>query len=138
MAILGGNLALVKWLIFNHYCPLYQQRSSTSKRREKPSLIVTSKGRTPIDVALEQARPDILKFLVCNQGLTLFDSQISQKESVGSLKHLMCLLEIIPETMLQNVTNDCDHPHQEAVPSVESSSVDDNGVLPALGQFAAF
>jgi hypothetical protein len=134
MAILGGNLELVKWLLFNHYCPLYKESTSLKRSRNKLPLLLTSRGRSPIDVALEQPRPEILKFLVSNRGLSLLDSR---KENADTLKHLMCLLKIIPESMLKNVTNNSDQSLNEAVLSVETL-VDEDAPEPTIGQFATF
>ncbi|CAJ1949943.1 unnamed protein product [Cylindrotheca closterium] len=99
MAIRGGNLSLVKWLMFEHYCPLYESNSKGDR-----GLLKTSKGRTVVDLALEQSKPEILKFLVTNQGVSL--TQEAKKETRDSLKHLTCLVQLIPETMLANVSID--------------------------------
>jgi len=117
MAIRGDNLSLVKWLMFEHYCPLYQS-NTTGKER---SLLKTSKGRTVIDMALEQSKPEILKFLVTNQGLSLMEG--AKKENRDSLNHLMCLIQLIPEVMLENITIDSDLPPKERTEEVPESSL---------------
>lgn len=115
MAIRGGNLSLVKWLLFDHYCPLHRRTGKDIHRK----LLLTSKGRSPIDMALEQPRPEILKFLVSNQGVSLMEG--AKKESRNCLSHLMCLIELIPESMLANVTNDTGLPLQEMALSTQSA-----------------
>jgi len=98
MAVRGGSLSVVKWLMFEHYCPLYE----SNNRGKVRTLLKTSKGRTVVDLALEQPKPEILKFLVTNQGVSLTEG--AKKENRDSLKHLMCLVRLIPETMLANVS----------------------------------
>jgi hypothetical protein len=114
MAIRGGNLSLIKWLLFDHYCPLYK-----SGKDGQRALLLTSKGRSPIDMALEQPRPEILKFLVSNQGLSLMEG--AKKENRNCMSHLMCLIEVIPESMLANIANDSGLPLQEMALSIDSS-----------------
>jgi hypothetical protein len=114
MAIRGGNLSLIKWLLFDHYCPLYQKRKDGQR-----APLLTSKGRSPIDMALEQPRPEILKFLVSNQGLSLMEG--AKKDNRNCMSHLMCLIEVIPESMLANIANDTGLPLQEMALSVHSS-----------------
>lgn len=117
MAVRGGNLLVVKWLMFEHYCPLFES-NSRGKDRE---LLQTSKGRTVIDLALEQSKPEIIKFLVTNQGLSL--TKDAKKENRDSLKHLMCLVQLVPETMVANVSTDAALPPRERVaPELPESS----------------
>lgn len=114
MAIRGGNLYLVRWLLLDHYCPLYL----AGKNRQR-SLLLTSKGRSPIDMAMDQPRLDVLKFLVCNQGLNLLEGV--KKDNRGCLSHLMCLIQLIPESLLIDISNDTNLPLKEMSFSIQSS-----------------
>merc|ERR1711862_304863 len=88
-------------------------------------LLKTSKGRTVIDMALEQSKPEILKFLVTNQGLSLMEG--AKKENRDSLSHLMCLIQLIPEVMLENISIDSDLPSQKQTEEVQESSLVGHG-----------
>eukprot|EP00980_Cylindrotheca_fusiformis_P028511 scaffold22607_cov123-Cylindrotheca_fusiformis.AAC.8 len=115
MAVRGGNLSLVKWLLFDHYCPMYKRTGKDRKR----TLLLTSKGRSAVDMALEQSKPEILKFLVSNQGVSLLEG--AKKSNRNCLNHLMCLIELIPESMLSNISNDTGLPLQERALSTQSA-----------------
>lgn len=135
MAVRGGNLSLVKWLMFEHYCPLY---AGNSKGKER-ALLKTSKGRTVVHLALEQSKPEILKFLVTNQGLSLTDG--AKKENRDSLRHLKCLVQLIPETMLANVSVDADSlPPTDSAPAEapESSIMANNNPREGGDDYCAF
>lgn len=121
LAVRGGNLSVVKWLMFEHYCPLYE-----SNKGKVRTLLKTSKGRTVIDLALEQPKPEILKFLVTNQGVSLMDG--AKKENRDSLKHLMRLVQLIPETMLANVSVDDPFPRIERDAEVPDASTITNSL----------
>jgi len=93
MSILGGNLDLVRWLITDKCCPL--------RRRDKArSLLCTSKGRSPIRLALAKDSPEILRFLVSEQGMSL-EAEDLRGDYKLLLVHLTTLLNTVPESMLR-------------------------------------
>lgn len=93
MSILGGNLDLVRWLISDKCCPL--------RRRDKAkSLLCTSKGRSPVRLALVKDNPEILRFLVSEQGMSL-EAEDLRGDYKQLLVHLTTLLNAVPESMLQ-------------------------------------
>lgn len=93
MSILGGNLDLVRWLISDKCCPL--------RRRDKAkTLLCTSKGRSPVRLALVKDNPEILRFLVSEQGMSL-EAEDLRGDYKQLLVHLTTLLNTVPESMLQ-------------------------------------
>ena len=120
MSILGGNLDLVRWLITEKCCPL--------RRRDKArSLLCTSKGRSPVRLALTKDNPEILRFLVSEQGMSLEDEDLRGDYKL-LLTHLTTLLNTVPESMLR--------PKQEEEDSSDRSIVIDFDKLNAsLPQF---
>jgi hypothetical protein len=101
MSILGGNLELLHWLISDKCCPL--------RRRDKAkSLLCTSKGRSPIRLALTHKNPEILRFLVAEQGLSLMDEDL-RGDYQHLLVHLTSLLEAVPDSMVQPIDNKSEH-----------------------------
>ena len=100
MSILGGNLDLVRWLINDKCCPL--------RRRDKArSLLCTSKGRSPVRLALEKDSPEILRFLVSEQGMSL-EAEDLRGDYKLLLRHLTTLLNRVPESMLRPKDDDSD------------------------------
>lgn len=72
-AIEGGNLKLARWLVEDRFCPLKQIRAGRSKS-DKNALIQTSKGRTVLSIAMEFLRIGILRFLVVERGISVFEA----------------------------------------------------------------
>jgi len=108
MSILGGNLDLVIWLVTEKCCPM--------RRRDKAkSLLSTSKGRSPLRLALTKDNPEILRYLVAEQGMSLGDEDL-RGDYKHLLIHLTSLLDTVPASMLrpkgdssdQSVTIDLD------------------------------
>jgi hypothetical protein len=109
MAILGGNLELVQWLASERYCPL---RVALSTRKKNSSLdnhrggdtsmpLVTSKGRSPIHLALQQSRLDILRYLVADKKLSLLEEVTEEADVKFALRHLTFLLQVAPDSNIQ-------------------------------------
>eukprot|EP00526_Cylindrotheca_closterium_P002662 CAMPEP_0113610874 /NCGR_PEP_ID=MMETSP0017_2-20120614/5256_1 /TAXON_ID=2856 /ORGANISM="Cylindrotheca closterium" /LENGTH=996 /DNA_ID=CAMNT_0000519785 /DNA_START=125 /DNA_END=3115 /DNA_ORIENTATION=+ /assembly_acc=CAM_ASM_000147 len=74
MAILGCNVALARWLCKERYVPVTTEIKSKGKLKSLP--IGTSKGRTPLKLAIKQKDHDMLKFLVAEVDVSLFDEDI--------------------------------------------------------------
>jgi len=93
MSILGGNLDLVRWLIEARCCPL--------RRRDKAkSILSTSKGRSPLRLSLAKDNPEILRYLVAEQGMSLGDEDL-RGDYKHLLIHLASLLNTVPDSMLR-------------------------------------
>jgi len=108
MAILGGNLQLVQWLVEDRFVPLQRSvplattnnaTSSSSKRFNDSLVLRTSKGRSPLRLALAQEYTDILKYLVSSQKLNLLEEDL-RMDYRKVLRHLTGLLDAVPADML--------------------------------------
>ena len=76
MAIMGGNLELVRWLANRRRCPL--RGSNTAQRKKKSGTegpLLTSKGMSPLMLAVQHHEVDILRFLVAEKGVSLLEEQ---------------------------------------------------------------
>jgi hypothetical protein len=112
MAILGGNVALVQWLVQDRFTPLKQSdvgnfasavRNSSSKRKLNFSsdnqVLRTSKGRSPVRLALGLEHSDILKLLVSTKNMSLLEEDL-RLDYRKVLRHLTVLLNIMPAALL--------------------------------------
>eukprot|EP00980_Cylindrotheca_fusiformis_P009416 scaffold2058_cov115-Cylindrotheca_fusiformis.AAC.9 len=93
MAIIGGNIHSVRWLVSEHFCPL--QVDVRTKGKMKAVALETSKGRSPVRLAITQKNEDILKFLISEQGLSLFQEDL-KNEFKWVLAHLTNTLYRVP------------------------------------------
>jgi hypothetical protein len=93
MAIIGGNVKTIRWLLSEHYCPLKVDVKSKGKVKAVP--IETSKGRSPLRLAIMLKNEDILKFLVAEQGLSLFEEDL-KTDYRWVLAHLTNTLHRVP------------------------------------------
>lgn len=140
MAILGGNLKLLKWLVEERCCPLrdYNARgakraagssvtavaagavdgvlaastATTSSLYGPPPPLLTSKGRSPVRLALahQPSHVEILRYLVAEQGMSLLEED-SPLDYDSLLIHLTHLLKTVPEQALKKAdTNDGEAP----------------------------
>jgi hypothetical protein len=94
MAILGGNINLVRWLLSERYCPLKKEIKNKGKTGKTVS-IVTSKGRTPLRCAIHQEHYDVLKYLLSKHDISLFDEDL-KSDYKHVLIHLTRSLQIAP------------------------------------------
>ncbi len=73
-AILGGNLAVFKWLTDSLCCPI-QSKRRMPLHRIGPIIgneqIITSKGKSVLDLAMESVQLGILHFLVVEKGVNI-------------------------------------------------------------------
>ncbi|CAJ1950088.1 unnamed protein product [Cylindrotheca closterium] len=74
MAILGRNVELVRWLCKERCAPVTTEVKSKGNLKSLP--IGTSKARTPLKLAVKQKDHDMLKFLVAELNVSLFDEDI--------------------------------------------------------------
>jgi hypothetical protein len=93
MAILGGNVETVRWLLSEHSCPFKVDVKSKGKVKAVP--IETSKGRSPLRLAIKRKNEDILKFLVAEHGLSLFEEDL-KTDYRWVLAHLTNTLHHVP------------------------------------------
>jgi hypothetical protein len=62
--------------------------------------ILTSRGLSPLMIAIQHQNVDILRYLVAYKGLSLLEEQNSL-DSTSVLTHLTFLLKTVPESMVQ-------------------------------------
>ncbi|KAL3934616.1 MAG: hypothetical protein SGBAC_009706 [Bacillariaceae sp.] len=111
MAVFGGNLQLVQWLVQDRFVPLQRSvplalnaNTSSSKRFNDSLVLRTSKGRSPLRLALAKEHTDILKYLVSNQKLNLLEEDL-RMDYHKVLRHLTGLLDTVPASMLADQQN---------------------------------
>ena len=106
MAIFGGNLSLVQWFVEDRFVPLQRSvplinANTTTNKRFNDSLVLrTSKGRSPLRLALAQEHTDILQYLVASQKLNLLEEDL-RMDYRKVLRHLTGLLDTVPADLLQ-------------------------------------
>ena len=70
-AVLGRNFKLVKWLIEIECCPIHITPTSNTRYLNQ-HLLVTSNGRSVIDIAMDNHDIDILRYLVVERSAAVF------------------------------------------------------------------
>jgi hypothetical protein len=85
MAILGGNVELARWLCKERFVPVTAEVKSRGAVKSLP--IGTSKGRTPLKLAMKQKNHDMLKLLVSEMDVSLFDEDLK-----GDYRYLLAHL----------------------------------------------
>jgi Ankyrin repeats (3 copies) len=102
LATIGGNLRLVRWLISERYCPL---EIIDPKKRSKNQVVfmpvVTSKGKSALEIALLHQRLDIVHYFVAERGMSMFN-----QKNIGvdvALANLTSLLNMIPNNFFQGM-----------------------------------
>ena len=92
-------MKLVEWLASDRFCPL----RTLKKRGKKAEIpILTSKGRSPLSIALLHQKLDIVRYLVADKGLSLFE----EKGSDGNfaLVNFTSLLKMLPGDFFEGKT----------------------------------
>lgn len=95
-AVLGGNLAIFKWLVDSLCCPIQSKRRlplrqlGASMGNEK---VVTSRGKSVLDLAMESSQLGILHFLVIEKGVNILE----YKNLMVALRTLKTTLNHLPE-----------------------------------------
>lgn len=95
-AVQGGNLDLVRWLIDGHFCPIKLIRTGAGKKTKRgiDALILTSKGRSVLTIALERLKVDVMRYLVVECGVSIYEST----DLKASLRALEAALTSLPPT----------------------------------------
>jgi Ankyrin repeats (3 copies) len=92
MAILGGNLDVIRWIVEVRMVPLQMQRKKGRKSMEVP--ILTSHGRSPMMIALLHQRLDIVQYLVAELNQSLFAEE--NLNPGVALANFTSLLKMLP------------------------------------------
>lgn len=96
-AVQGGNLTILQWLIDDHFCPIKIHRAGSNKkfkRGNSENLILTSKGRSVLNIALDNLKVDILRYLVVDCGISVQET----KDIKTTLRALEAALFALPST----------------------------------------
>ena len=117
-AVEGGNIEIVRWLVDVHFCPIKKVQASTKKaRRGAPeSLIITSRNRHVLSIAIQRLQVDMIRYLVVDCGVSIHEST----DLESSLRALEATLMRLPRT-ISNVPR----PEGEAEPRWDNASFDE-------------
>jgi hypothetical protein len=103
LAVLGGNTDLIQWLIRDRYCALRVKR----KRKNKEGPILTSKGRSPLSMALNDQRLDIVHYLVAGNDMSLFEEKelsATTELANSTFANFTAMLKMVPEDYFEGRT----------------------------------
>jgi hypothetical protein len=97
LAVLGGNLKIVSWLIQERYCPVKVQSKPTRKKEQAGTEgpLLTSKGRSPLVIAMLHQKLELVRFLVAEGGASLFDEKDMNKNL--ALANFTTVLKMLPD-----------------------------------------
>jgi hypothetical protein len=102
LATVGGNLKLVRWLISEKFCPLHTvNQKKKGKNQVVLSPVVTSKGKSVLEIALYHQRIDIVHYLVSEKKLSLFDEKTLSTEV--ALANLTSVLNMLPPNYFDGI-----------------------------------
>jgi hypothetical protein len=94
-AVEGGSHDIVRWLIDYHYCPVKLIRTGSKKAKQSSDVLIqTSRGRTVLSIAIGRLKVDILRYLVIECGVSIFEA----KDLQTSLRALEASLMALPRT----------------------------------------
>ena len=126
-AVEGGNLSVVRWLMDDHFCPIKVIRTGSGKKPKRGGSadlpILTSKGRSVLSIAMSGLHVDILRYLVIECGVSIYES----RDLKGSLRALEAVLVALPEQKGE---------HRGEVTVArwdDAASFDDNSITSSLG-----
>lgn len=96
-AVIGGNLAILEWLVDDQCCPIKSIRVSGGSRNRdsagKYIPVVTSKGRSLLGMALEQRNISILRYLVVEKTMSVAgEKDITTDMLVANLESVLHFL----------------------------------------------
>lgn len=94
---------LVRWLMEEHFCPIRKIRTGNNRKNRGTDVpVMTSKGRTVLSIAMDGLRVDILRYLVVDRNVSIF--QVKDLET--SLRALEAVLLNLPPP--QSMSGDFD------------------------------
>ena len=96
-AVEGGNIEIVRWLVDGHFCPIKMVQSGGKKaRRGAPeSLIMTSRNRNVLSIAIHRLQVDMIRYLVVDCNVSIHEST----DLESSLRALEAALIRLPRTV---------------------------------------
>lgn len=91
-AVEGGNIDIIRWLIDDHFCPIKLVRTGTGKRGKGADVpISTSKGRSLLSIAIDTVKVDIMRYLVIECGVSIYES-VDLNKSLRALEAALIAL----------------------------------------------
>lgn len=88
----GGNLDLLRWLVDVHFCPISLVRTGNRKPEKENTPIVTSKGRSVLNIAMSKQNVETMRYLVSEKKVSVYEI----KDLNTSLKALEAVLISYP------------------------------------------
>lgn len=131
-AVQGGNLDIVRWLMDEHFCPIKLVKKGNGKGRKASddTAIVTSKGRSVLNIALSGLKVDIIRYLVVDKAVDLYET----KDLQLSLRALEAVLLAFPANLCEGEFDNRDI----IVPRWDETNFSDDGqgsfVCSSLGE----
>jgi Zinc finger, C3HC4 type (RING finger)/Ankyrin repeats (3 copies) len=96
-AVEGGNLSMVRWLIEQRFCPIKKIASGTGKQKRGIDIpLLTSKGRSVLQIAMENLHIDIVRYLSVDRNVSVYEV----KDLALSLRILESALVAMPRNSL--------------------------------------
>lgn len=97
-AVLGGNLNVFKWLVESLYCPIDTIKRNPSKLLQPKNMnivlekhVLTSQGKTVLELAMEAQELGILYYLVIERGVSVLQCRnlhVALRAFETALRHL--------------------------------------------------
>lgn len=105
-AVLGGNVNSLKWLVDELHCPIASRRRKSLMDAGSGILaiigneeIVTARGKSVLDLAMEATELEILRYLVVQKNLNIYQCKnlrVVLKTLNAALKHIPVHLNLGP------------------------------------------
>ena len=120
-AVMGGSLDVLRWLLDDHHCPIQRVRGKGRHSRiggtgPNPGgdPILTSKGRSVLSIALGIAKVDVLRYLVIECDVSVYEST-NLKDALRALEAVLAALpsaSSVPRAAAVAATRSTVVPHQ--------------------------
>uniref|UniRef100_A0A6U1PLW1 RING-type domain-containing protein n=1 Tax=Cyclophora tenuis TaxID=216820 RepID=A0A6U1PLW1_CYCTE len=107
-AVMGGNLAILQWLVDTHCCPVAVRREARTGRMLS---VQTSADRSLVDLAMTgKPKLDVLRYLVMEKNMSVMDT----KDPNLAPKALEALLRVgvAPASATEPIQQQQHHQHQ--------------------------
>ena len=102
-AVEGGKLNIVRWLLEERYCPVKKVASGNSRKKRGIDIpILTSKGRSVLNIAMTSLQVEVLRYLVVDKSVSVFEI----KDLALSLRALEAVLVAVPAPAASLQTSD--------------------------------
>jgi hypothetical protein len=128
VAAVGGNIDIVKWLGGELWCPVREaiksKRGGKNKEKKADAPLLTSKGRSPLGIALSDQKLDIVHYLIAEKKMSFFEEK--DMSNATALANFTTLLRMVPENFFQGKTMERTPVPASATFSSSSSSFSDS------------